>query len=195
MVTDEQVRQANEIARKGFEVTKRIYDLATVAWQQMSEDVMEQLNLKKRVGWWSSGDANFLQRYGQLNESERIVLKRYCYTAYGGTKSRQLPEDVVPFILFSIATRKFSQQPALIYGILRDVDWKGQKAEIEPFMYAISEKRQHGGLEVSGLNVLSKQGSANVQFNMRSLFEITDDTIGDITQEMINWFQENLPNY
>ena len=193
MVTNEQIEQANKTAADAFEATKRIYDLAAIAWQRISEDVAEQVGLKRSAGSWSSGDSRFLQRYGQLSESEKIVLKRYWYTAFAGTKSHPLPESVVPFVLFSIATRKFSQKPALIYGVLRNVAWgEGGKAEIESFMYEISEKRRLGPLEVSGATVLAKKGSAIAQFDSKSLFEITDDTIGDITKEIIDWFNKKL---
>lgn len=193
MVTEEQIEQANKTAADAFEATKRIYDLAAIAWQRVSEDVADQVGLKRLAGWWSSGDSKFLQRYGPLSDSERTVLKRYLYTAFAGTKSSPLSEGVVPFVLFSIATRKFSQKPALIYGILRNVAWgEGQRPEMEPFMYEISEKRRQGPLEVSGVTVLSKKGTAMAQFDSRSLFEITDDTIGDITKEIIDWFNKKL---
>ncbi len=193
MVTDGQIEQANKTAADAFEATKRIYDLAAIAWQRISEDVAEQVGLKQSAGLWSSGDSRFLQRYGPLSDSERVVLKRYCYTAFAETESSPLSEGVVPFVLFSIATRKFSEKPALIYGILRNVAWgEGQEAEVEPFMYEISERRRQGPLEVSGATVLSRKGSAMAQFDSRSLFEITDDTIGDITQEIIDWFNKKL---
>jgi len=193
MVTEEQIEKANQTAADALEATKRIYDLAATAWEAISEDVAEQVGLRRVSGWWGPGDLRFVQRYGQLSESEKMVLKRYLYTAFGGTKTNPLPESVVPFVLFSVATRKFSQKPALIYGILRNVAWgEGQKAEIEPFMYEISEKRRQGSLEVSGVTVLSKKGSAMAQFDSRSLFEITDDTIGDISKEIIDWFNKKL---
>lgn len=193
MVTDEQIKKANETTRNTFEVVKRVYDLAAIACQTISEDVMEQLGLKRLAGWWSSGDSGFLQRYGQLSESERVILKRYLYTAFTGTKSRSLPDSVVPFVMISLATRKFNQQPAVIWGILKDIDWQGQKVEIEPFLYEITEKRQQAPLEVTGLGIMSKRGTADVQFDLKSLFEITDDTIGDITNEIVEWLKARLP--
>jgi len=193
MVTDEQLRRANETARNAFECVKRIYDLAAVTWHRVSEDVAEQLGLRRFTGTWSSGDSGFLQRYGQLSESERIVLKRYVYTCFAGTKSRALPETVVPFILVSVATRKFSQQPALIWGILKDVNWQGQKAEWEPFMYEISEKRQQVDLEVTRLGIVSQKGSCTAAFGLKSLFEVNNDSIGDITKEIVDWFKARLP--
>ena len=193
MVTDGQIEQANKTAADAFEATKRIYDLAAIAWQRISEDVAEQVGLKQSAGLWSSGDSRFLQRYGPLSDSERAVLKRYCFTAFARTESTPLSESVVPFVLFSIATRQFSQKPALLYGILRNVAWgEGAEAEVEPFMYEISERRRQGPLEVSGAETLGKKGSAMAQFDSRSLFEITDDTIGDITQEIIDWFNKKL---
>jgi hypothetical protein len=195
MVTKEQIKRANETARNAFEAVKRIYDLAAIVWQTISEDVAEQLGLRRLTGSWSSGDSGFLQRYGLLSDSERIILRRYLYTGFTGTKSRTLPESLVPFILVSVATRKFSQQPAVIWGVLKDINWQGQKAEIEPFMYEISEKRQQDPLEVTGLGIVSKRGSSIVEFDSKSLFEITDDTIGDITKEMVDWFRERLPEY
>jgi len=193
MVTEEQIEKANQTAADALEATKRIYDLAATAWEAISEDVAEQVGLKQLAGSWSSGDSRFLQRYGQLSESEKIVLKRYCYTAFAGAESSPLSEKVVPFVLFSIATRKLSQQPALIYGVLRNVAWgEAAEAEVEPFMYEISEKRRLGPLEVSSATVLSKKGSAIAQFDARALFEITDDTIGDISKEIIDWFNKKL---
>lgn len=194
MITDEQIKKANETARNAFEATKRIYDLAAVACARMTENIAEQLGLKSEGWWWNSGNTWYLQRYGQLSDSEKLVLKRYCFCDFVGTKSRTLPDDVVPFILFSIATRKFSQYPSVIYGILRNIKWsEEQKPEVEPFIYEISERRQQEPLEVSGVNVLSKRGSATVEFDSKSLFDITDDTIGDITNEIVEWFEERLP--
>jgi len=195
MVKDEQIKRANETARNAFEAVKRIYDLAVIAWQTISEDAADQLGLRKLSGAWSSGDSGFLQRYGQLSDSERVVLRRYLYTALTGTKSRTLPETVVPFILVSVATRKFSQQPAVIWGMLKDINWQDQKSELEPFMYEISEKRQQPPLEVTGQGIMSKRGSAIVEFNSISLFEITNDTIGEISKEIVDWFRERLRDY
>lgn len=192
MVTDEQIKRANETAGNAFECVKRIYDLADVTRQRLSEDVAEQLGLRRLGGTWSSGDSGFLQRYGQLSESEKTILKRYLYASFGGTKSRTLPETMVPFILVSVATRKFNQQPAVIWGILKDINWQGQKSELEPFMYEISEKCQEGPLEVTGQSVMSKRGTATVKFSSKSLFEINSDTIGNISKEMVDWFKERL---
>ena len=125
MVTDEQIKRANETARNAFECVKRIYDLAAVTWQRVSEDAVEQLGLRRLGGTWSSGDSRFLRRYGQLSQSETIVLRRYLYTTLAGIKSRTLPENVAPFILVSVAMRKFSQQPAAIWGILKDINLAG----------------------------------------------------------------------
>jgi hypothetical protein len=194
-VTDEQIRRANETTRNAFEAVKRVYDLAAIAWKTISEDVGEQLGLRKSAATWNSEGLRFLQRYGQLSESERTVLRRYLYSAFAGTKSRNLPDTVVPFILVSIAGRKFSQGPALIWGVLKEIDWQGQKSELEPFMYEISEKRQMAPLEVIGQSVMSKKGSAVVEFKSKSLFEINNDTIGDISKEMVDWFSERLSEY
>ena len=192
MATRDQIDKANETAANAFEATKRIYDLVFIAWERMSAEVAEQLNLKATRYWGATGQ-RFLSRYGKLTQTEREVLRRYRFTTFTSTQMRQLPDDKVPFILFSIATRKF-KPPWFIYGILSNIDWgEGQKVEIEPFMYEISEKRGQSPLEVpGGVAILGKKGSANAEYVPLSLFEITDDTIGEITQGVIDWFNERL---
>ena len=192
METDKQIDQANEVATIALETTKRIYDLVFTVLETMSEDIAAQLNLKRETSWGRM-DSRFINRYGTLSTSEIAVLRRYVYANFTGTKARPLKDNIAPFILFSVATRKFSQKPALIYGILRDIDWGAeQKMEIEPFMYEISERRREGVLEVSRVNVISQKGSAVVEFNSRSLFEITEESVGDITKEIVDWFEERL---
>jgi hypothetical protein len=194
MIVDEQVQKANEVAEKALEATKRIFDLGAIACEKIMESIAEQLNIKREGWWWNSGNTWFLQRYGQLSNAEKLAIKRYCYCYFTGTKSKDLPDNLVPFLLISIATRKFAQKPAVIYGVLKDMVWsENQKAEIEPFMYEISEKRLQEPLEVSGVGILSKKGSATVEFSSKSLFEITDDTIGDITNEIVEWLSKKLP--
>ena len=133
MVSDEQVKNADKTAVNAFEATKRIYDLAFIAWHKMSVDIGEQLGLKINYGW-GSVKASFINQYGSLTEAEVNILKRYLYTNFSTTKAKQLKDDVMPFILFSIATRKFDQ-PRLIYGLLRKVNWRQSEAiEIDPFI-------------------------------------------------------------
>lgn len=192
MVSEEQIKNADKTAVNAFEATKRIYDLAFIAWQKMSVDIGEQLSLKINRGWGSL-KASFINQYGSLTEAEVQILRRYVYTTFSKTKDRQLKDDVVPFILFSIATRRF-EQPQLIYGVLRKVDWgQSESIEIDPFMYEISEKRKQEPLEVRGVTATGKKGTAEVKFGYFPLFAITDDTIGDITNEIVNWFNEGLP--
>jgi len=192
MVSDEQIKNADKTAVNAFEATKRIYDLAFIAWHKMSVDIGEQLGLKINHGW-GSVNASFINQYGSLTEAEVNILKRYLYTTFSTTKAKQLKDDVVPFILFSIATRKFDQ-PRLIYGLLRKVNWGQSEAiEIDPFMYEISEKRKQEPLEVRGVTTSSKRGTAEVDFGYFPLFAITDNTVGDITNEIVNWFNERLP--
>ena len=191
MVSDEQIKNADNTAANAFEATKRIYDLAFIAWHKMSEDIGEQLGLKVnyRLG---SVNASFINQYGSLTEAEVNILKRYLYTTFSTTKARQLKDDVVPFILFSIATRKFDQ-PRLIYGVLKKVNWgQSERIEIDPFMYEISEKRKEGPLEVRGVTTSSKRGTAEVDFWYFPLFAITDETVGDITNEIANWFNKRI---
>ena len=191
MIPKDQIDKANETARNAFEATKRIYDLAFIAWRKMSADIGEQLSLKVSLGW-GRVDAGFINQYGRLTEAEVSILKRYLYTTFAGTKAKELKHDMVPFILFSIANRKL-EPPQLIYGILNNVNWgKAEAVETEPFMYEISEKREQKPLEVRGVKIVSKRGSANVEFEWLSLFSITDDTIGDITKEIADWFNEKL---
>jgi len=192
MITKEIIKKANEKARIVFEATKRIYDLAFVAQETMSEDIAEQLGFKKELSWGRQ-DAKFINRYGKLSNAEVWNLRRYTYTTFSPRKTKERQIETVPFILLSIATRRFTWPPELIYGVLRDIDWgEVQQLEIEPFMYEISEKRQQGPLQVSRVNVLSQTGTAVTEFQTKSLFEITDDTIGDITREIIGWFSEKL---
>lgn len=187
MVTKEQIDKANETARNAFEATKRIYDLAFTVYYKMSADIGEQLSLKVNRGW-GRVDASFINQYGRLSLAEVSILRRYLYIYFTGTKAKELKDGVVPFILFSIANRKL-EPPQLIYGVLSEVSWgQGQSVEIEPFMYEISEGREQKALEVRGVKTVSKRGSANVEFRSLSLFEITDDTIGDITKEIVDWF-------
>jgi len=191
MVSDEQIKNADKTAVNAFEATKRIYDLAFIAWHKMSVDIGEQLGLKINYGW-GSVKASFINQYGSLTEAEVNILKRYLYTNFSTTKAKQLKDDVVPFILFSIATRKFDQ-PRLIYGLLRKVNWGQSEAiEIDPFMYEISEKRKQEPLEVRGVAVMGKRGSAEVEFGYFPLFAITDDTIGDITNRVVDWLNDRL---
>ena len=191
MVSNEQIKNADKTAANAFEATKRIYDLAFIAWQKMSVDIGEQLSLKINRGW-GSVKASFINQYGSLTEAEVQILRRYVYTTFSKPKARQLKDDVVPFILFSIATRRF-EQPQLIYGVLRKVDWEQSEAiEIDPFMYEISEKRKQEPLEVHGVTATGKKGSAEVEFGHFALFAITDDTIGNITTEIVTWFEERL---
>jgi hypothetical protein len=137
--------------------------------------------------------ASFINQYGSLTEAEVQILRRYVYTTFSKTKARQLKDDVVPFILFSVATRRF-EQPQLIYGVLREVNWGQSEAiEIDPFMYEISEKRKQEPLEVHGVTVMGKKGIAEVEFRSSPLFSITDDTVGDIINKIVNWFNERLP--
>jgi len=192
MVSDEQIKNSDKTALNAFEATKRIYDLAFIAWHKMSVDIGEQLGLKINHGW-GSVKASFINQYGRLTEAEVNILKRYLYTTFSTTKARRLKDDIVPFILFSIATRKFDQ-PQLIYGLLRKVNWGQSEAiEIDPFMYEISEKRKQEPLEVRGVTTSSKRGTAEVDFGYFPLFAITDNTVGDITNEIVNWFNERLP--
>ena len=192
MVSDEQVKNADKTAVNAFEATKRIYDLAFIAWPKISADIGEQLGLKINHGW-GSVKASFINQYGSLTEAEVNILKRHFYTTFSTTKAKQLKDDVVPFILFSIVTRRF-EQPQLIYGVLSKVNWGQSEAiEIDPFMYEISEKRDQKPLEVRGVTTMSKRGTADVEFGYFPLFAITDDTIGDITNEIVNWFNERLP--
>ena len=192
MVSDEQIKNADKTAVNAFEATKRIYDLAFIAWHKMSVDIGEQLGLKINHGW-GSVNASFINQYGSLTEAEVNILKRYLYTTFSTTKAKQLKDDVVPFILFSIATRKFDQ-PRLIYGLLRKVNWGQSEAiEIDPFMYEISEKRKQEPLEVRGVTTINKRGTAEVEFGYFPLFTMTDDTIGDIINEIVNWFNKRLP--
>jgi len=192
MVSDEQIKNADKTAANAFEATKRIYDLAFIAWHKMSEDIGEQLGLKINNGW-GSVKASFINQYGSLTEAEVNILKRYLYTTFSTTKAKQLKDDVVPFILFSVATRRFDQ-PRLIYGLLRKVNWGQSEAiEIDPFMYEISEKRKQEPLEVRGVTTSNKRGTAEVDFGYFPLFAITDNTVGDITNEIVNWFNKRLP--
>jgi len=191
MEIDERVKKANDTAKIAFEATKRIYDLAFVAWEKISADIGEQLSLKINRGW-GRVNAPFINQYGRLTEAEVWVLKRYVYTTFSKTKARQLKDDVVPFILFSIATRKF-EQPQLIYGVLSKVNWGQSEAiEIDPFMYEISEKRKQEPLEVRGVTSMGKRGSTDVEFESFPLFAITDDTIGDITKRVLDWLDDRL---
>jgi len=191
MVSNEQIKKAEETARNAFEATKRIYDLAFIAWRKMSADIGEQLGLKASYTW-GRVDAGFINQYGRLTEAEVSILKRYVYTTFAGTKAGELRHNMVPFILFSIANRKL-EPPQLIYGVLTKVDWgQGQSMEIDPFMYEISEKREQKPLEVRAVKTVSKKGSANVEFESLSLFGITNDTIGDITKEIVDWFNAHL---
>ena len=175
MVTGDQIDKADETVANAFEATKRVYDLVFIAWERMSAELAEQLGLKANRHWESTGQ-RYLSRYGKLTQAEREALRRYRFTIFTSTQMRQLPDDKVPFILFSIATRKF-KPPLFIYGILSNIDWgEGQKIEIEPFMYEISEKRGQSPLEVSGgFTIISKKGSANAEYVPISLFEITDE--------------------
>lgn len=192
MVSNEQIKNADKTAANAFEATKRIYDLVFIAWHKMSADIGEQLSLKINYGW-GSVKASFINQYGSLTEAEVNILKRYLYTTFSKTKARRLQDDVVPFILFSVATRRF-EQPQLIYGVLSKVDWGQSEAiEIDPFMYEISESRDQKPLQVRGVIIVSKRGTAEVEFGSSPLFAITDDTIGDITNEIVNWFNEKLP--
>ena len=192
MVTDEQIRKANDTAKMAFEATKRIYDLAIIVWEKISADIGEQLSLKVAGQGWNSQSVGFINQYGRLTQSEIWMLRRYVYTSFTGTKARELKSRTVPFILLSIATRKLNS-PELIYGILTNVNWgEGQAVEIEPFMYEISERREQKPLEVRGVRLMSSRGSADVEFKSFPLFAVNDDTIGDITQEMINWFEKKL---
>ena len=197
VVTPEQIEKANFTVKTGLEIAKKVYDLADVACERMSQDIAEQLNLKKRQGEkWGTMEEGFAQRYGSLTYTERYIVRRYCF-AFFDAKSRELPKDAIPFILFSIATRSFTPPPAFIYGVIRNIHWGGGqkqwlKADIEPFMYEISEKRRQGPLEVCSSKTLSKKGTADVEFVPRSLFEITSDTIGDIVKEVVDWLDERI---
>ena len=192
MVSDEQIKNADKTAVNAFEATKRIYDLAFIAWHKMSVDIGEQLGRKVNYGW-GSVKSSFINQYGSLTDAEVNILKRYLYTTFSTTKARQLEDNIVPFILFSIATRRF-EQPQLIYGLLRKVNWGQSEAiEIDPFMYEISEKRKQEPLEVRGVTTTGKRGTAEVDFGYFPLFAITDDTVGDITNEIVNWFNERIP--
>jgi len=192
MATRDQIDKADETVANAFEATKRVYDLVFIAWEKLSAELAEQLNLKANRHWDSTGQ-RYLNRYGKLTQAEREILRRLRFTDFTSTQMRQLPDNKVPFILFSIANKKF-KPPLFIYGILSDIDWgEGQKVEIEPFMYEISEKRGPSPLEVSGgVTSVSKKGSANAEYVPLSLFEITDDTIGDITRTIIDWFNKRL---
>jgi len=192
MVSDEQIKNADKTAVNAFEATKRIYDLAFIAWDKMSVDIGEQLDLKISRAW-GRVNASFINQYGSLTEAEVQILRRYVYTTFSQTKARQLEDDVVPFILFSVATRRF-EQPRLIYGVLRKVNWGQSEAiEMDPFMYEISENRTQKPLEVRGVTTSSKRGTAEVDFGYFPLFAITDNTVGDITSEIVKWFNERLP--
>jgi hypothetical protein len=192
MVTDEQLKKANAIAKTAFEATKRIYDLAIVASEKISADVGEQLNLKVADYRWGSQSGSYINQYGRLTKAEILVLRRYFYTSFGKTKTRELKPKTLPFILFSIATRKLDP-PQLIYGILANVDWaEGQPVEIEPFMYEISERREQKPLEVRGVKSMSSKGRADVEFKSIPLVAISEDTINDIVTEIVAWFEERL---
>lgn len=192
MVTDEQIKKANDTAKIAFEATKRIYDIAIIAWEKISADVGEQLNLRAADYRWGSQSGSYINQYGRLTQAEILILRRYVFTSFTKTKTRELKPKTVPFILFSMVTRKLDR-PELIYGILTNVDWgEGQAIEIEPFMYEISERREQKPLEVRGVRLMSSKGSADVEFKSLPLFAITDNTIGDITTEIVTWFEERL---
>lgn len=192
MVTDEHIKKANDTAKIAFEATKRIYDLAIIAWEEISADVGEQLSLKVADYRWGSQSRSYINQYGRLTQAEILVLRRYVYTSFTKTKTRELEPRTVPFILFSMATRKLDS-PELIYGILTDVDWgEGQAIEIEPFMYEISERREQKPLEARGVKSVSSKGSADVEFKSLPLFAISEDTINDIVTEIVAWFEERL---
>jgi len=192
MVTDEQIKKANTIAKTAFEATKMIYDLAIVAWEKISADVGEQLNLKVADSRWGSQSGSYINQYGRLTKAEILVLRRYFYTSFAKTKTRELKPKTLPFILFSMATRKLDP-PQLTYGILTNIDWaESQAIEIEPFMYEISERREQKPLEVRGVKSMSSKGSADVEFKSLPLFAISEDTINDIVTEIVAWFEERL---
>lgn len=192
MVTDEQIKKANAIAKTAFEATKMIYDLAIVAWEKISADVGEQLNLKVADSRWGSQSGSYINQYGRLTKAEILVLRRYLYTSFAKTKTRELKPKTLPFILFSMATRKLDP-PQLIYGVLTNIDWgEGQAIEIEPFMYEISERRGQKPLEVRGVKSMSSKGSADVEFKSLPLFALSEETINDIITEIVAWFEERL---
>jgi len=195
MVTHEENEQAIRTATNALECTKRIYDLADIACEKLAQEIVEQLKFKRmNVDKWGAADERFLQRYGSLSLSERWFLKRYCFAAFE-VRSTQLPSNAVPFILFSIATRKFSMPPMLIYGVVKNIDWQEpqrqwKKDDIEPFIYEIAERRRNGQLGVSSRKTQSKKGTDEVEFDSCSLFKITPQTMGDIAKQVIDWLDE-----
>ena len=103
-----------------------------------------------------------------------------------------MPPEVAPFILFSLLMRK-AEPPRVICGVLTNINWgENQVIEHEPFMYEISERREQKPLEVRGVRLMSKRGSADVEFEELSLFAITDDTIGEVTKAIVDWLEDRL---
>jgi len=191
MVSEDQIQKAEATARNAFEATKRIYDLAFIAHERLSADVGEQLGLKVSRGW-NSQSASYINQYGRLTDAESWMLRRYGYTVFTASKARHLPPEVAPFILFSLLTRK-ADPPRVIYGILTNIDWgENQAMEHEPFLYEISEKREQKPLEVRGVRLMSKRGSADVDFESLSLFAVNDDTIGEVTKRIVDWLEDRL---
>jgi len=202
MVTKEQIEKANETARKAFEATKRIYDLAFIALEKINNALRDRKGPKPEL---ISGtqDKRILTRYGQLSPSEKEILKRYRALYIPSSISRETEVGIankqktkVQFVLFSIATRDF-KEPMLIYGDLQNLEWIGNtkysdKDKIESFMYEISEKREevyNKMIEVPG-KTLAEKGSAKAIFESKSLFSITNETLPDLIDEIIKYFEK-----
>lgn len=190
MPTNEQIQKSDKTAKNAFEATRRIYDLAFIVSKKIEEELAEQLQLKAKTEP-SSSDKWFLSRYGSLSDGEGLLL-RYICVLLKSSKQRQLPDNILPFVLFSIATRKFEKAPMILYGILKDINWgENKQMEILPFLYELSEKRKECSMEVLSKIYTAQKGTADAVFEQISLFEITDKSFGDIASKIAKYI-DNL---
>jgi len=194
-----EIEKINKTSANAFKAVKRIYDLAIAVAKKLTDEITEQLELKSHTKK-SHHDFNFFNGLGIKLSLGEVEFYRYKYYFFSNKKgSSTLKEGIEPFILASIVNKEF-ENPEIIYGILRwqqekdlkkmDKDW-GRDAIIS----LISEKRKANDIIKEGYfqNWMEKRKvGIEIKIGKKNLFEFNNETIEDLSVEIIKWFSKEL---
>ena len=190
-----EIERINETYRNAFEAVQKVYNLAETVREKLADEIAERLELKK-LDRKSRGDKWFLTFYGTLKlTSGELLLHRYRYSFFSNKRGTQrIKDNIEPFILASIVTKRL-ENPEIIYGTL---EWERDKEDTwarDLVIYWISENRKQGQIEEEKLITeleRRKNKVKNINFKRINLFEFNNETIEDLSTEIINWFREVL---